>query len=175
MALPPSLPTLRASRTKNLTRPDNVFCSEELLDRISLCTVKMAYQGPTSDHFPIITHLEVPLAKAREEVRRNFRVVDWEEFRRTLGQELENVQLAELVDSPQVFDDNLSKLMAAINVAIEAHVPRTSITPYTKPWFTSELAEARRKMHDLAHEAKRFKADPQHAAHRAYKKARNQY
>ncbi|RPD65572.1 hypothetical protein L227DRAFT_476538, partial [Lentinus tigrinus ALCF2SS1-6] len=175
MALPPSLPTLRASRTKNLTRPDNVFCSEELLDRITLCSVDMVYQGPKSDHFPIITHLEVPLAKAREEVRRNFRVVDWEEFRRTLGQDRERAQLVEQIDSPQAFDDTLDKLINAINVAIEAHVPRTSITPYTKPWFTSKLAEARRKMHDRAGEAKRFKADPLHASHRAYNKARNQY
>lgn len=175
MALPSSLPTLCASRTKNLTRPDNVFCSEELLDRVSLCSADMVYQGPKSDHFPIVTHIEVPLALAKPDVRRNFRAVNWEEFRRKLGEELEEAHLADHIDTPQAFDDTLDKLLVAINVAVEKHVPCTSITPYTKPWFTSELSEARRKMHALAREAKRFKADPLHASHAAYRRARNHY
>ena len=175
MALPPSIPTLRAARTKNLTRPDNVFCSEALLYRVEKCTVDMVRQGPKADHFPIITHLEVPVAAAKAEVRRNYRAVDWEEFRTTIREELEQAQVAEQIDSAQDFDETLEALMAAINVAVEKHVPTTTITPYTKPWFTSELAEERTKMHQLASEAKQFKADPAHAIHAAYRKQRNRY
>ena len=61
MALPPSLPTLRASRTKNLTRPDNVFCSAELAASLRSCTTAPHLRPAKTDHFPVLTVLDLPL------------------------------------------------------------------------------------------------------------------
>ena len=90
MVLPPPIPTLRASRTRNLTRPDERF----LLGGVTGThrAVEEVHQGPKADHFLIITHLEMPLEVVKVEVRRNVRVV---EFRKTLEEGLEGAQMPE--------------------------------------------------------------------------------
>ena len=55
MALPPTIPTLEATRTKNLTRPDNVFCTETLLQSLRSCSVAPELRPTRTDHFPILT------------------------------------------------------------------------------------------------------------------------
>jgi hypothetical protein len=37
MALPKDIPTLESTATKNYTRVDNIFCSEELLEAFISC------------------------------------------------------------------------------------------------------------------------------------------
>jgi endonuclease/exonuclease/phosphatase family metal-dependent hydrolase len=54
MALPRDIPTLRALRSKNFTRPDNVFCSASLLPAYTTGTTDPAKMPPKTDHFPVI-------------------------------------------------------------------------------------------------------------------------
>ena len=60
MALPKDIPTLESLSTKNWTRPDNVFCSSNLDDKIVYCTTDPRLRGPGTDHVPILTALELP-------------------------------------------------------------------------------------------------------------------
>ena len=53
MALPPTIPTLEVASSKNHTRPDNVFCSEELLEMLRSCTVHPELRPANTDHFQI--------------------------------------------------------------------------------------------------------------------------
>jgi hypothetical protein len=75
MTLPQGLPTLEATTTKNLTQPDDVFCSEDLLDSLITCEVRMEDRPVATDHFPILTVLDTSVRHVKERVRYNFREV----------------------------------------------------------------------------------------------------
>lgn len=60
MALPRGLPTLKHFRTKLYSRPDNVWCSEGLSQLVVRCDVDNYLQPPFTDHFPIITIVDLP-------------------------------------------------------------------------------------------------------------------
>ena len=89
MALPSALPTLEATRTKNYTRPDNVFCSSSLMERIQSCTVRTELRVSKTDHFPIQSTFVIPTTAATPQPRRNFQQVDWEDFDRALAEKIE--------------------------------------------------------------------------------------
>jgi exonuclease III len=58
-ALPPAIATLEASNTKNLTRPDNVFCSASFEDKFTQCEVQTDLRPVVTDHFPIISTIDL--------------------------------------------------------------------------------------------------------------------
>src|ERR1700754_1247239 len=93
MALPASIPTLKSFATGNYTRVDNVFCTQELHDSIICCDTIPGWQPIKTDHFPIITEIDVrpDIADARE--RRNWKMVDWEDLRKQLKERM--VELGE--------------------------------------------------------------------------------
>ncbi len=64
--LAPEIPTLQANATGNLTRPDNVFASPHLAERLICCDAHPAMQPPNTDHFPIHSTFDVTLAAAQE-------------------------------------------------------------------------------------------------------------
>ena len=80
MVLPKDLPTLWHMVTKKLSRPDNVFCTENLSDLFTICEVDYDHQPTKTDHYPIkstikLTHNLVPSLPAY-----NFRMADWDDF-----------------------------------------------------------------------------------------------
>lgn len=76
MTLPPKAPTLESLSTKSHTRPDNVFMSSELTSRIIRCGVVEEEQPPRTDHFPIVTTLNLPVGTDQEKKVRDFKNVD---------------------------------------------------------------------------------------------------
>jgi hypothetical protein len=54
MALPKDIPTLESTATKNYTRVDNIFCSEELLEAFISCNTMPEKWPNKTDHMPII-------------------------------------------------------------------------------------------------------------------------
>lgn len=58
---------LEAKQTKDLTRPNNVFVSDQLRQDIIQCEVKQSHQHAGTDHSPIITILHAKAEAAREE------------------------------------------------------------------------------------------------------------
>jgi hypothetical protein len=71
MMLPKGLPTLEVMSTKNWTRPDNVFCSANLVDKIIRCDTDPSRRGPGADHVPIVTTVELPITQTGSNPLRN--------------------------------------------------------------------------------------------------------
>ncbi|EIW54289.1 uncharacterized protein TRAVEDRAFT_107333, partial [Trametes versicolor FP-101664 SS1] len=175
MALPAGMPTLEASRTKNLTRPDNVFCTEYLQEAVVRCKVAPHLRPPKTDHFPILLTLGIPVEESARTTRRNFREVDWEAFNETLRAELAARPPPIVIITTANLDRALSRLTAALQVAIDRHVPETVICPFTKRWWSKDLDKMRRETKRLGRESYRYRGDAGHRAHRKYKVARNRY
>ena len=84
MALLKGIPTLESMVTKNWTRPDNVFCSGNLVDKLVFCTTDPRLHGPSTDYVPIQTALVFPVARVPDELGYNFRAVNWKTFLKEL-------------------------------------------------------------------------------------------
>ncbi|EJF58325.1 hypothetical protein DICSQDRAFT_67235 [Dichomitus squalens LYAD-421 SS1] len=144
MALPAGIPTLEASRTKNLTRSDNVFCSTDLIESLRSCKTAPHLRPTKTDHFPIHTIFDLPLACSVLPLRRNFRDVDWKAFNTALRVALQDSALPEEIQTTDDFDRTLSLLMKAINRAVEKEVPYSRPSPFSKRWWSKELAAMRK-------------------------------
>jgi hypothetical protein len=110
MALPPYLPTLQASSTKNLIRDDNFFASEGALGVLSLFSTQPEHQTANADHFPIETMLEIPTSHVPLPQRRNFHKVDWDFFQRDLNNRLSQLSSSHPITDHSSFDNLLSDL-----------------------------------------------------------------
>jgi ribonuclease HI len=174
LALPPAVPTIRNSRG-NLTRPDNVFISEEILNWISVCEVLPDLTPPNADHFPIVTHLDFPVTRPHKNRPWNFRATDWALFKKELAKKLENIPIEEQLQDEIQIDAALQELEEAILNTMEETVPRSNPSPYAKRWWNKELEAARIRSKRLAERARKFSRFPHHSCHREAKKARNEY
>ncbi len=175
MALPPGIPTLEASRTKNLTRPDNVFCTPAILERLRICTVLHDKRPTKTDHFPIQTVFDMPTAAAVRRPRKDFRRVDWAEFGRALTERVEARHFPTNINTKARFDQVLNSLMDDLQVTIAEQVPETVDTPYAKRWWSAELAKMRSEKERLGRIAFRHRATPAHPSHTEYRRYRNIY
>ena len=175
MALPAFIPTLRSHSTKNHTRVDNVFCSEELLDAVIKCKTDDAARPVRTDHYPIITQLDIHAPKATWAARRNFRLADWPELVKTLKNDLANLPPPTEIENVQMFTDRLKVLNETIQKAIEGHVKLTKPSPYSKRWWSTELANEKKRMQQLGGRAKYHRLNTQHPVHEEYRRQRNCY
>jgi len=114
MTLPKHVPTLRAMRTGNLTRPDNVFTSSSLLDAVLSCAVLPDEQPTKTDHFPIDTVFNTSPGKTEDTPQPNFRATNWEDFHRTLEDKLKNLPTSENISNEDEFYARLHDLTNAI-------------------------------------------------------------
>ncbi len=175
MALPPEIPTLEATRTKNLTRPDNVFCSGGIMEHLRSCDALPGLSPTCTDHFPIQTVIDIPTAAAAPRPRRDFRKVDWTEFDAALACRLAVRAEVDNITSIGEFDGVLHGLMSDLQETIEEQVPLTKDTPYRKRWWSRDLSDMRGVKERLARASFRLRSDPQHAVHAEYRSYRNRY
>jgi len=104
------IPTLQSHSTKNYTRVDNIFCNEDLLDAIIKCNTDDAACPVRTDHYPIITQLDIHAPKVTWEGRCNFRLADWPELVKTLKNNLANLPPPTEIEVVQSFTDKLKLL-----------------------------------------------------------------
>lgn len=78
-------------------------------------------QCPRADHFPIISTIAVMIAWAKEELRWNFKEVDWKEFEEELGQQLDTV-LRTRIQTKEEMEGRLDDVMGVLERMIEAKV-----------------------------------------------------
>ncbi|KAJ7906914.1 hypothetical protein B0H13DRAFT_1619027 [Mycena leptocephala] len=175
MPLPQGVPTLRAKRTGNLTRPDNVFCSDDFLPFFIACDAYPARTPGTTDHFPIISEIDlVPPGKVKEE-RWNWRAADWEELVKKLEKELALEEEHEAyADLGEVLGD-LEKLDEAVWRCVEEFVPKIKVCTRSKRWWTPELSSFRKEKERLARKSYRQRDIPDSPAHEEYRTARNTF
>jgi len=174
MCLPKGIPTIRNTRN-NYTRPDNVFCTEEISGWITKCDTVPEDKPPTADHFPIITEIDMPTRRARDEPKPNYRATDWEEFRRTLAENLEELPAARRLETAEELEEALSQLEEAVVRTVDKAVPKRKPSPYARRWWTNELQQARVNMRKANREAERYREFPGHSTHEEHRKRRNEY
>ena len=141
MALPPFIPTLRSHSTGNHTRVDNMFCSSDLLDLVIKCHTDELSCLVRSDHYPIITVLDIHSPKAVHPPRLNFHGVDWPKLLTTLKENLDNILPPEQIMSIASFNHKLNDLNTAMWGIIDKHVKLSKPSPYSKRWWSTDLAK----------------------------------
>ena len=85
MALPKGQPTLEHLVTKKYSRPDNIWCTEEIHNLIIRCEVGPSIRPLATDYFPIATYIDLPQERIAFKTSYNFRAVDWEDFQENLA------------------------------------------------------------------------------------------
>jgi ribonuclease HI/exonuclease III len=175
MALPKDIPTLEACATKNFTRVDNVFCSAELVDTFVSCDTFPQWRPQKTDHMPIISVLEIEPERIAHVGKHNFKLTDWEEFRKSLGDELEAVEDTDEITTEDQFYARIAQVDKAIKTAIRKHVPLTRLSPYSKRWWNKELTGMKRDKEKLARKSYTRRALDNDPIHEEFRQARNIY
>ena len=175
MALPPAISTLRAQNTGNRTRVDNVFCTESLMDALIKCDTDEASRPVKTDHFPIVTQFDIHAPQAIWKPRHNFRLVEWPELIQTLTDDLANIPIPTEIHNTNTFTHRLNMLNDIIQNTIKTHVKLTKPSPYSKRWWSTDLAKEKRKTLQLGGRAKYYRLVPNHPIHEEYRMQRNQY
>jgi len=79
MVLPKGIPTIKNVQG-NHTRPDNVFCSGEIVDWVMQCTTLPGETLPKADHFPIHTTVDFSMKQSERSPGFNYRAIEWGDF-----------------------------------------------------------------------------------------------
>ena len=175
MALPRGQPTLEHLVTKNFSRPDNVWCTEDAFDLVIRCEVNPSLRPPATDHFPIATYIDLPQERTTLKTSYNFRMVDWEDFQENLASRLLEIPPPQPLTTNQQFQQAAEDLTAAIQDTIRTRVPENKQCPFSKRWWNGDLSRQRTALKKLSRLAYKFRALPDHASHAELRKARNAY
>jgi hypothetical protein len=174
MTLPPSTPTLHANATKNYTRPDNVFSSENLVNSITRCEVVEHLMPVNTDHFPIITECVLTPELTKPTPRHNFHMTDWEKFDTKLQHRLQQLPKPKPIHSIHTAETQLRRLNEAITETIQEIVPKSKPSPFTKQWWSYDLEQDNKHLKHLARTSKakcHMRVHPVHQEHTTAQKA----
>jgi len=174
MALPGGMPTLQVLSTGNYTRPDNVFASTSLIDAVVKCSVMKGEWPARTDHFPIDTVMELGMSAMDEPAKHNFRAADWQVVCKEMAVALMGMCTAE-IGSIDEFHWWLHRLSRTIQDVIDKTVPKVHPLPYTKHWWSQDLAWRRAGVRKLACRAYSRRGDPSDPVHAEYRTGRNAY
>ena len=175
MTLSKNIPTLWATCTKNLTRPDNVFCGNGTFELITQCMTLPHLQPPCTDHFPIMTTLNISMAQSPDLPKLNWQQVDWGNFCKHLVSRLNVLPTPMEIQTLEEFNTRLNSLTTVINTVVAAIVPCTKPSPFTKRWWTRELSQACSMMRREVRLANKVNNDPSHPSHQEYRLHHNAY
>lgn len=175
MALPPCIPTYRVPANGNWTRPDNVFISDSAASLITSCDVAPQLQVNGADHVPIVTTLNLTLPHSAQVPRKNFRMTDWEKFRKELGKEIETIPQPHEIVTIQDMNKSVDDITKVIQTVIERIVPDSKPCPNSRRWWTHELSLMKRRQNRLSNLCYKFRALPHHPIHQELKNHRAEY
>ena len=175
MALLKDIPTLEACATKNFMRVDNVFCSAELYDRFKSCNTFPHWRLQKTDHMPIISILKIELERIVQVEKYNFKLTDWEEFRKTLANKLADVQDMEELTLIEAFEEQIQQVDRAIKTAIKEHILVIKPSLYMKRWWTKGLADMKKGKERLARKSFRRRVVDEDLIHKEFRQVWNDY
>lgn len=175
MALPQGIPTLEHSRSRNLSRPDNVFCSNSLVDLTVSCDARPELRPALVDHFPILSTFDLSFDRFIPPTRRNFRKVDWEAFFEDLEARLAERPAPSSIATIPDLRELLDFLSEALEATIGEHVPIFKQSPFMRRWWTQELTDARKKKNRLQRRSYRMRFTMFHPVHEEARIARNDF
>ena len=67
--------------TKKYSHPDDFFCSTSLQPLVVKCEVQAQSRPTSTDHFPIVTHIDLPQTQIPLDPSFNFRAANWHSFK----------------------------------------------------------------------------------------------
>ena len=175
MALPKGIPTLQHMVTGRYSRPDNIFSTPGLAEHITRCEVVPAFRPPSTDHFPIITHIQLPQERTRTPPTHNFREADWDKFRRELRHKLLTVPNPQVIDSPEQLHTVTTSLTHALQTTIEENISKTRPRPDARRWWNGDLKKRRKELNKLRSNSFIYRAVADHPSHALYRLKSNQY
>ena len=175
MPLPKGIPTLKHMVSKRLSRPDNVFCTNSLADCVLRCDTMPERQPGKTDHYPIVTILELEQRRTAMNPSRNFRETDWEEFNAYLGEEIATIPIPDEIRTEEELGREIEQLTTAIQKAITAKVPENQPCPLSKRWWTKDLKKTKKLVNHLRAESYRYRAIEDHPSHQDIRQARRKY
>lgn len=172
-ALPKDIPTLRAFRTGNLTRPDNIFLSEALGNSLVRCDARQEITPTCTDHFPIETIIRWNEDMTQEPTprRRGFKQVDWEKFGEKLKDQLSHIPIPKRYATAAEIDKAVNDLTTSLQTVIEEVVPIPKTIPNAKRWWTKELREATKAKNQIRRQTIIYRHEPDHPSHYELKRA----
>ncbi|KAF8998373.1 hypothetical protein BDQ17DRAFT_1175769, partial [Cyathus striatus] len=154
---------------------DNVFLSDSLMEDLIVCTTIPALSPPKVDHFPVFTKLLALAEDTPVHLHRNFKAVDWKKFWDALADQMSGSAPAHECVSWEDFDMCLRSITDAITSTIANTVPMAQISPHTKHWWNTELANLQKEKVHLGHASHCHTHTPRHPSHEEYCLARNIY
>ena len=175
MALPKGIPTLRHMRTKKYSRPDNIFCSSNLQQYITQCEVTAESRPTSTDHFPIITHFDLPQSRIPPNPSRNFRDADWEAFKETLTAKLNITTKPAPITNVQQLNTLGNELTTAIQETIEKEIKISRPRPDSKRWWNRDLTMRRKELNRLRATSYKNRAITHHNSHSELRRKSRQY
>ena len=140
MTLPKGIPTLQHMRTKRYSRPDNFFCTASLQQYVTKCEVQARDRPVSTDHFPIITHIDLPQSRILPDLSHNFKTADWDEFNKALATKLDGLPRPQPVTDLQQLGALCEGLTSAIQKTISEKITRSTAKPDKKRWWNSDLS-----------------------------------
>ena len=132
-------------------------------------------QGINTDHFPIVTNLNLALVLAPKKEVRNYQEVDWKAFRETLKGKLSKRGILNFIKTQSELNNTCVKLRCAIQETIAEAVPKAKIGPHLKRWWTKELTEMRQDMLKIRRKACKVQGDADNPLWERFKDSRRAF
>ncbi|KAJ3572016.1 hypothetical protein NP233_g3369 [Leucocoprinus birnbaumii] len=149
--------------------------TEELAAHVAVCDVDATWRPPCTDHYPVTTLIDLPLAKIVPKPVRNFRMVEWKEFRKELEGRMEELREPGEIETVEELEEQVERLTGIIQETIEKVVPETKACPHMKRWWNKELEGMKKKLNQLNRKSYRWKSTPDHPLFQEYRQLRNMY
>jgi hypothetical protein len=124
---------------------------------------------------PVLSRLEIMPGRTDFEAKFNYKLTDWAEFHETLEARLTELPEPEELTTTAQFHATLERLDLVIKAAITKHVPMSKPSPYSKRWWTKELAALKKVKEKLARRLYERRAADEDPIHEAFRQARNSY
>jgi len=163
LVLPPGIPTYETA-AHNWTRPDNVWCSHHDINPIISCNTEPRICPLNADHLPIVTIIELPIARASSPPSRDFQIIDYEKFNTALKTRLDHDSPTKLINSKAEFIKKVDELTSIIQNTITTLIPLKKLSPFSKHWWTKDLTDLKKVKNRLSNEAHKFRDIVDHPA-----------
>jgi hypothetical protein len=121
------------------------------------CNIDPSRRPPRADHLPIISILELPVARSSAPPLRNFREADFDKLNEALDARLKRDSPAIPINTKEEFHAKVNTLIEIIQQTVAELVPETKPCPYTKRWWTKELSDLKNAKNRLSNKAHKFR------------------
>ena len=132
LILPSGIPMHCHHIMKKWSHLDQVFISDHSIDLVEVCNTETHFCSIKTDHLPIITQLNMATPTALSSSFHNFRDVDWIDFCNNLEGHLNHLEKPKKIANQEQLDKSCKELMVALQMTIEAKVPKLEICSKSK-------------------------------------------